>query len=377
MTRLATPAPTPRTRFELKASSVTGRAGVRQAPLRRATVSVVIPNFNYARYLSTAVHSALTQEHAEVEVIIVDDASTDDSIAVATMLEDGDARVRVIARPRNGGPVETFNQGLDAAGGEYLVRLDADDALTPGSLARAIALAEAHPELGLVYGHPVHFEGAMPDSARTRSTGWVTWHGADWLELRCRLGTNCITSPEVMMRMSVVGKVGGQRDLAHTHDMEMWMRIARVSDIGWIAGADQAWHREHPDSLSARQVDVMTEFEERAAAFELLLSDGQGDVEANGRMLALARRALANEALTRTTQAYSAGRGGSHETDGYVAFARRMSPGFDTLPRGRMFDRATRLGRRRAQLSPSLFAAALAHRLSLKTSGVRLRTRGI
>lgn len=368
---------TARGTFTLRPASTERGGAVAQSPHGRPTVSVVVPTYNYARYLPDAVGSVLSQKHVEVEVIVVDDHSTDDSLAVARRLAAGDDRVRVIARPANAGPVATFNAGLAEAHGEFLVRLDADDALTPGSLARAVALLQRHPEVGLVYGHPVHFEGDLPTTARERVTEWVIWKGADWLESRCRLGTNCITSPEVVMRSSVVAEVGGQRDLAHTHDMEMWFRIARASDVAWVAGVDQAWHREHAASLSAREVGVMTEFSERAAAFETLLTDGVGDPEEAARLLGLAHRALANEALVRTTQAYSAGRGDTEETAAYLAFARTMTDDLAALPRGRAAERAIRLGRSRARFSPSLFAAAVSHRIELVTGRARWRARGI
>jgi glycosyltransferase involved in cell wall biosynthesis len=109
---------------------VTGSA-VSQRPVRPPTVTVVVPCYNYARFLPAAVDSALAQDGVQVKVLIVDDASTDGSAEVARSLAGRDGRVRLIARPRNGGPVASFNDGLAAADGEYLIRLDADDLLTP------------------------------------------------------------------------------------------------------------------------------------------------------------------------------------------------------------------------------------------------------
>lgn len=96
------------------------------------TVSVVIPCFNYARYVPEAVGSVLEQRGVVVDIIIVDDCSTDDSLAVARGLADEHPQVQVLANAVNAGPVATFNRGLAQARGEFLVRLDADDLLTPG-----------------------------------------------------------------------------------------------------------------------------------------------------------------------------------------------------------------------------------------------------
>lgn len=135
---------------------ITGGAVFRPASTRpngrAATVTVVIPNFNYARYLSAAIASVLTQEGVVVDVVVVDDASSDDSVAVASRLAASDPRIQVVRQETNRGPVDTFNRGLDHVTGEFLVRLDADDMLTPGSLSRSVSLAQAFPSVGLVYG---------------------------------------------------------------------------------------------------------------------------------------------------------------------------------------------------------------------------------
>ncbi len=350
---------------------------VSQAPAVAPKVTVIIPNYNYARFLPSAVGSALHQEGVDVDVIVVDDRSTDDSVSIVQSLAALDPRVHLIARSVNGGPVATFNDGLAAASGDYLVRLDADDLLTPGTLARATALAEQFPSVGIVYGRPVHFAGEVPSRHRNVAKAWIIWPGSDWLELRCRRGVNCITSPEVLMRASVVRRVGGQRNLAHTHDMEMWFRIARESDVGWVAGADQAWHREHDASLSAREVDVITDLRERASAYDLLFTgDGAGTAE-DARLHELAKGALANEALVRTSQAYSAGRGGSAETAGYLDYARGLGVSLDDLPNSRALHTAERLGQKGAVLSPYLFLRAMLHRVTLEWRKIEWRQTGL
>ncbi|RBY78010.1 glycosyltransferase family 2 protein [Blastococcus sp. TF02-09] len=325
-------------------------------------VTVVIPCFNYARYLPAAVASALDQPGVAVDVVVVDDASTDDSLAVARALAADDPRVTVVAHAANAGPVATFNDGLAQVTGDYLIRLDADDLLTPGSVQRAVALAEAFPTVGIVYGRPLHFHGDHPPAARTRVRSWTVWSGASWLEQRCHLGVNCITSPEVLMRTSVVREVGGQRDLAHTHDMEMWFRLARASDVGYVTGPDQAWHREHPRSRSATDVDVLTDLDERADAFTTLFTDGLGDPDEDARLLGIARRALAEEAVARVCQAITRGWGGNATTDAYLAFARRQVADLDGLRHGPRLRRCLAVGPARARFVPGLLLGALRYR---------------
>ena len=139
-----------------------GRIRERVAPTRTARVSVVVPCYNYAHYLPACLGSALDQPGVEVEAIVVDDASSDGSREVAEDLSAADPRVKLIRHPRNKGHIATYNDGLEAASGEYLVLLSADDLLAPGSLARAAALLEAHPAVGFVYGRAVEFSGDAP-----------------------------------------------------------------------------------------------------------------------------------------------------------------------------------------------------------------------
>ena len=174
--------------------------------------------------------------------LILDDASTDGSRDVARALADGDARVAVIQHERNHGHIATYNEGLGQATGDYVVLLSADDMLTRGSLARAAAVMEARPRVGLVYGHPrvIHDE-ITP--ARTRGRGVRVWAGVDWISAQCRRGLSCIYSPEVCVRSSIQRAVGGYTpSLPHTGDLEMWLRIAAVADVARV-NCDQAYRR--------------------------------------------------------------------------------------------------------------------------------------
>jgi glycosyltransferase involved in cell wall biosynthesis len=217
------------------------------------------------------VGSALAQDEVDPQVIIVDDASTDDSAEVAARFARSDQRVSVVRHLANTGHVQAFNDGLEVATGEFIVRLDADDLLTPGSLARAVALFDAFPKVGLVYGHPVHFTDAVPPGARSTVRRWRVWRGEDWVAYRCARGVNCITTPEAMIRASVVYSIGGLNTALHfAQDMEMWLRAASVSDVGWIDGADQALHRDHPGSMSATNGSgQLLDLQERAKVFDV------------------------------------------------------------------------------------------------------------
>lgn len=309
----------------MKRTALTGQV-YRPLPHRPgASVTVVVPCYDYGRYLREAVHSALRQEGVDVDVIIVDDMSRDDSLAVARQLAAEDPRVQVFANEVNQGAVATFNRGLAAATGEFLVRLDADDLLTPRALQRAVAVMQRFPRVGLVYGHPVHFEGAALPHARQRADSWTVWAGRDWLAARCIDGTNAITSPEVVMRRSVVDITGGQRPLKHTHDMEMWLRISAYSDVAYIRGSDQAWHREHPGSLSTMADEPIVILGEIRDAFTMLFDEvGPGFPDAD-RLREAARRAVAQEALDQATRILDRGEA-TPEAERLLQFAASCAP---------------------------------------------------
>ena len=119
------------------------------------SVSVLIAVYNGQRFLREAVDSVLAQDHPALEVIVVDDGSTDASAAAVSAL-DG---VRVI-RQENAGQPSALNRGLDHATGEFLAFNDADDLWTPGRLAAQLAAFETEPSLEAVFGHVEQFAEA-------------------------------------------------------------------------------------------------------------------------------------------------------------------------------------------------------------------------
>ena len=320
----------------------------------KPTVTVVIPCYNYAPYLSAAVGSALSQSGVHVDIVIVDDASSDDSLALARALAANDARITVLAHDRNAGPVQTFNDGLSAAQGEYLVRLDADDLLAPGSLARSVAVAQRYPSVGLVYGHPLEFSDERPPTPRTRATSWTIWPGLQWLAGCCRSGLNVIKSPTVLMRTSVVNEVGGQQPLAHTHDMEMWLRMSAFSDVAYIHGVDQALVRAHALSLS-RRFDTYRDLIERRAAFEILFVGKAGQLKEAKRLKADALNAIAEQALEFASREIDSGRNNWELVDELISLARATVPNAERVRGWSGLERRIVFGPLRATRHPRVF----------------------
>src|SRR5437763_447547 len=109
------------------------------------TVSVIIPAYNFARYVPEAIDSVLAQTYAPFEVIVVDDGSTDDTPKVLAAYGN---RIRAI-RQVNQGVAAARNTGLAAAGGEYVAFIDSDDTWEPRKLQLQMDRFDADPDLGL------------------------------------------------------------------------------------------------------------------------------------------------------------------------------------------------------------------------------------
>jgi hypothetical protein len=341
------------------------RAPVPQPDGPAPTVSVVIPCYNYATFLPEALRSALAQEGVSVEIIVVDDASTDDSAEVAEKFAANDSRVRVVRLERNGGQVAAVNLALSLATGEFIVRLDADDLLTPGSLARSTALLRAFPSVGLVYGYPRHFEGAVPTDVNVGpAESWSVWAGADWAADRCRKGYNCITTPEVVLRASALARAGEiDPRLRIAEDMHWWLRFAAVSDVGRVNGPTQALHRDHGASMTAT-VDKLRDLNARRSLFTYYFEGLGQTLPGAAKLDRRWRRALAAEATDEALRAYDRGRTGSVDVAGFVSFAEAVWPEAATRPRRRALAVRRSAGAKLAPVLPTAFGAIVRRRVA-------------
>lgn len=308
------------------------------------TVDVVVPCYNYAQYLSDCVHSVLSQSGVAVTVLVIDDASPDNTLQVGQDLAAADPRVEFRRHSVNKGHIATYNEGLlDWSTAEYTVLLSADDMLAPGSLSRAVQIMEADRDIGMVYGRTHHFRDQTELSRISASKfSYTRFSGADWLERRCRAGHNVITSPEVVVRGSVQRTVGGYRpELPHAGDLEMWLRIAAVSDIAYVKQT-QAFYRLHPESMT-KDRNSFVDISQRRAAFDSFRQYHE-HVSGVDRLHDLARRALAREALWSACRAYDRDDIEESRAEELVDFAITTYPKATSLPEYRALGRRRRLG---------------------------------
>ena len=288
-----------------------------------STVSVVIPCYNYARYLPDAVRSVVTQG-VPFEIIVVDDCSTDDSAEVAGRLAERHPEITVCRNDVNIGHIATYNKGLGMVTGKYVVLLSADDMLAPGSLLRAVDLFESHPRVGLVYGYAEPFT-VVPPRAWDRHSRLVL-PGSTWVDLVCLRGDNVIFNPEAIMRTSLLRRLGGGYDPSapQAADMLLWLRAGLLSDVGRV-NAVQGYYRTHSAQMhlttySGRIRDMRA----RAAVYEALFGAGSADPHRERRrrrgLRSIEREAAWRAALARCS-------GAEEERADYVAVGREVDRG--------------------------------------------------
>ena len=218
-------------------------------PAESPLVSVVIPTYNYGQYVTEAVESALAQTYSAVEVIVVDDGSTDDT---RERLAGYRNRIRYIDQ-KNQGLSAARNTGIRAANGEYIAFLDSDDVFHTRRLELQVPVLAGNPHVGLVasectIGEKVFWE-PLPTPVLEFS---ISLEG---LVLRSRFGPS-----GVLMRKSCFDNVGFfNEELRSVEDRDMWIRVAARYEVVKLQ-ASLWWYRLTPGSMS-RNPERMEHFE--------------------------------------------------------------------------------------------------------------------
>lgn len=290
------------------------------------SVDIVVPCYNYAHFLDACVTSILAQRGVEVRVLIIDDASPDQTQAVGQSLAASDPRVTYLRNAQNLGLIGTANRGLlDWAEADYVLLLSADDLLTSDSLARATAIMEAHTDVHMVYGRSLLIgddfdpSSAPEDAAETE---FKLIPGRDFIR-RNFTHHNPVPSPTAVLRTRVQQQLGGYyAQFPHTSDMEMWMRFATRGPIGVIRNV-QACYRIHDASMSApKLMRAISDREECLETCAFVTETCRANLPELTDWLVELQRKLASEAYWLASQSrYSA-----DQRAACAAFARRVDP---------------------------------------------------
>lgn len=251
--------------------------------------SVVIPVHNKARHVAASVASALQQTRPPSEIIIIDDASTDDSAAVLSKMTD--PRIRMLFRDTPGpGGYAARNLGIAEANGNWIAFLDADDIWHPSHLADMAAAIEAAPEAGCVATRYDHvFENNRKPSKMTAELAAIARRSADFresLDVWVRSGECPIWTSAAAFRRDLLNQAGPfpAGKAVRGGDKDMWLRALSLTRFAYVPKISAEFHRDtdnkvskttSPDSIpilvdTARTMMTTATAEERALLRKLI-----------------------------------------------------------------------------------------------------------
>ncbi|MFZ0826000.1 MAG: glycosyltransferase family 2 protein [Verrucomicrobiia bacterium] len=281
-----------------------------------ASIDIIVPCYRYAHFLRECVESVLAETSLKVRVLIIDDASPDNTAEVAAQLVREDARVNFIRHTVNKRHIATYNEGIDWVTADYLLLLSADDYLLPNALKRAVDYLETHPQVGFTFGKAlISTESGIktPPAGLGKAdlTGSQELSGLEFIHLIiANKSVNIVPTPSAVVRTALQKRVGGYRpELPHSGDLEMWLRLAAHGGVGMLNAYQAVWRR-HGGNM---QLDYygsdyqLPDLEQRKSAIECF-------IQACGLLLPDAPRLrhellvpLAAEAVAQASRAFNNG----------------------------------------------------------------------
>jgi hypothetical protein len=206
------------------------------AAVGKPRVTVAVPAWNGAAYIEQAVSSVLAQTFDDFELVVIDDCSDDDTVAIVSRFED--SRIRIEANASRLGLVGNWNRCLEAASGEYVSLFHQDDVMMPDNLARKVSVLDEHSSVAFVYSDVTQIDPAGEVLAESwyvpPEPGDAGVHaGLTFLE-RLFTGENLVCCPTVVMRRGMMRDGGFDSHLPFTADWEMWMRLCLFHDVACV-----------------------------------------------------------------------------------------------------------------------------------------------
>lgn len=193
-------------------------------------VTVVIPSYNRAQYIGETIESVFAQTYYNIEIIVIDDGSTDNTEeAVAKYVP----RVRYV-KQENAERGASRNHGLRLANGEFIVFLDSDDLLLPDKIEEDLILFKENPSIGLVYTDILIIDAEGNPIKQIKRPGYAGKITEKLLE------DNFISIGAHLIRTQLVRDIGGfreERQLSGSEDWEMWVRLSTITEFAYLSRA--------------------------------------------------------------------------------------------------------------------------------------------
>lgn len=214
----------------------------------KPAASVLLPVYNGGKYVARAIESALAQSLSDIELVVVEDGSTDDTPDVLQRYA-LDERVRVVRHERNLGLVTSLNDGLAVCRSEFVARLDADDVALPTRLQRQKAVFDKHPDTVLC---ATAYERVLPSGDLIRAACPPLTHGA--LAIAMMIGNRPCHSTIMFRRSSVLAVGGYDPAWFPVEDYDLWLRLLATGRYCGLPTVE-ARYLENPDGISASKSD--------------------------------------------------------------------------------------------------------------------------
>jgi glycosyltransferase involved in cell wall biosynthesis len=210
-------------------------------------ISVVLTAFNTERYLAEAIESVLNQKYQDLELIMIDDGSTDRTLEIMRQYEASDDRVRVIAQ-ENAGAGAARNAGIAIAQGEWIAIVDADDVMEPNRLERQIAFLQEHPDLDVATSPVTFINHEGHEFGRSQPVLLTHEEVRELCEQGLVVG---VPNPASIIRKSTLLGVGGYRgEFWPSEDLDLWTRIVESGGTILTQPEYLTRYRVHPGSGS-------------------------------------------------------------------------------------------------------------------------------
>ena len=192
---------------------------------KQTLVSVVMPVYNAENYVKKAIISVLEQTYTNIELILINDGSTDNSLDIMKEFHNKDNRVKLISR-ENKGLVYSLNEGIKSALGEYIVRMDADDICLLNRIEKQVNFMKQHKEVG-VCGGWVQFFGK-----NIKSVIWKLPLTSEELKVRLLFSVP-LAHPSVIIRKKIIleNELFYDADYKHAEDYELWSRVVDYTNL--------------------------------------------------------------------------------------------------------------------------------------------------
>lgn len=247
------------------------------------SVDVLIPAYNAAATIESAVASIQRQTLAAIQIHVVDDGSTDETPAILARMAAADPRIRVHSKA-NGGIVHALNHGLTFCEAEFLARHDADDLAYPERLQTQVDFLRAHPDVVAVGAKARHIDQAGEPVGTVADLGSPDQSDPDHIPSR----EPYIIHPLLTVRRAALSRAGGYRYVVHSEDTDLYWRLSgegRLENLPVIL-ADYRLHDGSISGASAANGRIMAVSSQLAGLSARRRRDGRADIEFTRERLA-------------------------------------------------------------------------------------------